>query len=377
MPLRLLLLSTPVGPLGSGRGGGVEMTVVSLAQVLVARGHRVAIAAPAESVLPKLLRDKHASPELVQIPGIWQPTAQHQAPTSLAVTSSAIANAWEYARQVQAQYDLLVNFAYDWLPFYLTPFLSTPVAHFISMGSLSPGKAAAEESLLAQGITHISLTFPGTLGAYTQSQADTFSHLLPADQWRILGGGLNIADYDYCDRPGNTLAWVGRISPEKGLEDAVSAAIMAGQPLKIFGQVEDLHYWQGIQQQIMRAAVPIDYCGFLPTLQLQRALGKCRALLMTPHWIEAFGLVAIEALACGVPVVAYRRGGPAEIVRSGKTGWLVTPDDVKGVVRAIARIDQISRAACRQQAETQYSLNAWGERFEQWFYQVVSSTISS
>ena len=377
MPLRLLLLSTPVGPLGSGQGGGVELTVVNLAQALATRGHQTVIAAPAGSVLPKRLQDHPDSLALVQIPGVWQPTAQHQRPTQLAVISSALANAWEYARQVQGAYDLLVNFAYDWLPFYLTPFLSTPIAHFVSMGSLRSDNTADSGNLLEQGMAQVSRAFPGTLGAYTWSQADTFSHLLPPDQWQILGGGIDMAGYDYCDRTGNALAWVGRIAPEKGLEDAVAAAIAAGQALKIFGKIEDPTYWQGIQQQMAQADAQIDYCGFLPTLQLQRALGNCRALLMTPHWIEAFGLVAIEALACGVPVIAYRRGGPAEIVRSGKTGWLVAPGDVRGVVEAIARIDQISRADCRQQAETLYSLSAWATRFEQWFDRIVSSTISS
>ena len=380
MPLRLLLLSTPVGPLGSGRGGGVELTVVNLAQALVRQSHRVAIAAPAGSVLPERLQDHFARLDLVQIPGAWQPTAQHQAAAQLAATGSALANAWEYARQRQGSYDLLVNFAYDWLPFYLTPFLSKPVAHFVSMGSLradNAADAADSGSLLEQGIAQVSHAFPGTLGAYTQSQANTFSHLLPVDQWQILGGGIDVAGYDYCDRPGNALAWVGRIAPEKGLEDAVAAAIAAGQPLKIFGKVEDAHYWQSVQQQMAQADAQINYCGFLPTSQLQRALGQCSALLMTPHWVEAFGLVTIEALACGVPVIAYCQGGPAEIVRSGQTGWLVAPGDVGGLVEAIARIDQISRADCRQQAETLYSLSAWGTRFEQWFDQIVSGIISS
>ncbi len=373
--LRLLLLSTPVGPLGSGRGGGVELTVINLARALTARNHRVAIAAPAGSVLSE--NDQSLGLEVIQIPGSWQPTAQQQTPTAQAGTSSVLANAWEYARQAQEQYDLLVNFAYDWLPFYLTPFLSTPVAHFVSMGSLTAGEVFPPESPLERMIAQISLAFPGTLGAYSRSQVETFDHFLPAEQWQILSGAVDITHYDYCDHPGNALAWVGRISPEKGLKDAVAAAVMAGQPLKIFGKVEDADYWHSIQQQITQADVAIDYCQFLPLSQLQMRLGQCRALLVTPRWVEAFGLVAIEALACGVPVIAYRRGGPAEIVRSGETGWLVTPDDVRGLVKAITRIDQINRASCRQQAETQYSLDAWVERFEHWFYRIISSTISS
>ncbi len=93
---------------------------------------------------------------------------------------------------------------------------------------------------------------------------------------------------------------------------------------------------------------------------------------MTPRWVEAFGNVAIEALACGVPVIAYRRGGPAEIVRSGKTGWLVEPDDVLGLVEAIGKIGECDRHACRRQAETEYSLTALAIRFEQWFESIIA-----
>ena len=337
--------------------------MINLAQVLAKRGHQVEIAAP---LISKGLDNSLV--ELVQIPGEWQVPAQRQSRSEPVVTGSALSNMWDYARQMQSRYDLLINFAYDWLPFYLTPFFETPVAHFVSMGSLS--------NAIDQAIAHTAKQHPGTLGAYTRSQADTFAQT-PANQWQILGSGIDIDRYDYCDRPNDTLAWVGRISPEKGLEDAVAAAVMANCPLKIFGKLENPTYWQSVQQFIAKAPVQIDYCGFLLTAELQKSLGQSRALLVTPHWTEAFGIVAIEALACGVPVIAYRQGGPAEIVRSGKTGWLVDPGDVMGLAEAIARIDQIDRRQCRHTAETMYSLTAWGDRFEQWFYQILSGMMGS
>ena len=366
-PLRLLLLSTPVGPLGSGLGGGVELTVTNLAKTLGHRGHQIAIAVPAGSTLPA---DVFAT--LIQIEGDWQLTAQTQDRTDSVVTHSALANAWEYARKTQSQYDLLLNFAYDWLPFYLTPFFGTPVAHFVSMGSLNN---AMDESIAAVA-SAAARSSVNLLGAYTKSQADTFTQI-PADRWQIMGCGLELSQYVYCDRPGNALAWVGRISPEKGLEDAIAAANLAHTPLKIFGKLEDPAYWNRVRSLINKADVAVDYCGFLPTAELQAALGQASALLVTPRWIEAFGLVVIEALACGVPVIAYRCGGPAEIVCDGETGWLVEPGDVSGLASAIARIDQIDRQRCRQKAETLYSLASWGEGFERWFYQILSGMMSS
>ncbi len=351
--LRLLFISTPVGPLGSGLGGGVELTLVNLVTALTQRGHQIAIAAPEGSQL--------AEAALVQIPGILQPTAHTQgrdAPATM-VDNAVLAHQLAYARRVQTDYDLIVNFAYDWLPFYLTPFFQTPIAHFVSMGSLS--------RLMDRAITQVHETFPGTLGAYTQAQIDTFPEGLT---WRLLSSAIDLSQYVYCDTPGPNLVWLGRISPEKGLEDAVAAAQATQIPLKILGKLEDTDYWQTIQNTYPEA--PIDYLGFLQTQQLQTIVRRCRGLLMTPRWVEAFGNVAIEALACGVPVVAYRRGGPTEIIDHGTTGWLVEPDNVEGLIKGIQQLDTIDRHSCRQQAETKYSLPALGKRFENWFETILN-----
>jgi UDP-glucose:tetrahydrobiopterin glucosyltransferase len=104
---------------------------------------------------------------------------------------------------------------------------------------------------------------------------------------------------------------------------------------------------------------------------LQKALGHCRGLLMTHKWVEAFGNVVIEAMACGVPVISYRRGGPAEIVEDGVTGWLVEPDCLDGLVAAIARLPELDRSACRRRAEMEYSMRAMGDRVEAWFYDIL------
>ncbi|NJL85717.1 MAG: glycosyltransferase family 4 protein [Leptolyngbyaceae cyanobacterium SM1_1_3] len=352
--LKLLLLSTPVGPLGSGLGGGVELTLTNLSQELRRRGHHLCVAAPAGSVLGDV--------PVIAIAGQLQPTAHtqgRQTPTVLP-DNAVLANMWDYARQVQDDYDLLVNFAYDWLPFYLMPFFRRPVAQFVSMGSLSTTMDAA--------VCQAAAKFPDSIGVYTRAQAETF----PCEaNWRILGSAVDLLLYDFCAQPQDYLVWLGRISPEKGLEDAIAAAQRSQKQLKILGKLEDQRYWDQIQQDYPTASV--DYLGFLPTAELQFVVRQAQALLMTPRWIEAFGNVAIEALACGVPVIAYRRGGPAEIVQPGKTGWLVAPDSVDGLVEAIARIDHLDRSACRQQAADEYSLEAWGDRFEQWFREILHS----
>jgi UDP-glucose:tetrahydrobiopterin glucosyltransferase len=345
--LQILFVSTPVGALGSGLGGGVELTLRNIALAMQQRGHRVQVLAPLGSVLPEI--------EVTPIAGALQPTAQTQGRQSLVCLpgDAVLANLWEAAYQMQHDYDLLLNFAYDWLPFYLTAFFSRPVAHLVSMGSLTD----AMDQVIARTLDR----FPGSIGVHSHAQAATFSF---GDRCRCLENGLDLSLYQFQAEPQNYLGWVGRIAPEKGIEDAIAAAQQAGKPLKIWGAMPDRQYWQSICEQFPENN--FSYEGFCSTSALQEGLGQCQGLLMTPKWIEAFGNVAIEALACGVPVIAYRRGGPAEIVESERTGWLVEPDNIAGLVEAIARLDQIDRQICRQQAEARFSLAAMGERVESW-----------
>ncbi|MDX2230506.1 MAG: glycosyltransferase family 4 protein [Leptolyngbyaceae cyanobacterium bins.349] len=352
--LKLLFLSTSVGPLGSGLGGGVELTLKNMARSLAQCGHHITVVAPAGSMLDDF--------SVIEILGDLQMTAQSEGRDAWITMpgNSVLAQMWDYARQVQDQYDLILNFAYDWLPFYLTPFFVHPVAHLVSMGSLTD----AMDQVIGQVIQQ----FPHAIAVHSRAQAETFAF---GDQCHILGNGFDLSQYTFCPTADNVLGWVGRLAPEKGLEDAVVVAEKTGIPLKIWGVMQDVAYWQDICDQYPNA--PVSYEGFLPTAELQQELGKCRALLMTPRWVEAFGNVAIEALACGVPVIAYDRGGPSEIVQPGQTGWLVSPDDVNGLVEAIAKLDQIDRAVCRQYVEAKYSLEAMGDRLEAWFSSILKA----
>ncbi|MEB3356645.1 MAG: glycosyltransferase family 4 protein [Synechococcales bacterium] len=352
--MRVLLVSTPVGPLGSGLGGGVELTLTNIAKALVLRGHAVGIIAPKGSQFP--------INNGIEVDGALQITAQVQgrgAPITLPA-NSVLENMWTCTRDLQQNFDVIINFAYDWLPFYLTPWFHRPIAHLVSMGSLTD----AMDEIIGKTVQN----FPGTVGVHSLAQAATFEF---GDRCRCLSNGLDLSGYTFQPQADRALAWVGRIAPEKGIEDAIAAAAQTQISLRIFGIQPDLAYWQRVCQQYPQA--PIDYRGFLPTHQLQQELGQCAALVMTPRWVEAFGNVAMEALACGVPVVAYRRGGPAEIVQDGVTGWLVEPDSVAGLVAAIARLDELDRHTCRQQAEASYSLEAMGGRVEQWLKDILTN----
>lgn len=350
--LKLLFLSTAVSPLGSGLGGGVELTLSNVTLSLLQRGHHVDVLAPQGSTLK--------GHRVIEIPGQLQNPPENQSRHYWTVLppNSALANMWEYARQVEKNYDLIVNFSYDWLPFFLTPFFTRPVAHLVTLASITDA--------MDDVIEKVATRFPGTIGVHSFAQAETYSF---SECCRCLPNSLDLSLYEFNNDPIQKLAWVGRISPEKGLEDAVTAAYKTGMRLKVYGMIQNEQYWQQLKTDFPWYV--IEYEGHWQTERLQKELGQCQALLVTPHSEDTLGNVAIEAMACGVPIVAYRRGDMTEIVRDGQTGLLVEPDDVFGLVNAVRRLGTLDRKACRLQAEKEFSLPALGERFEQWFKDIL------
>ena len=349
--MKLLVVSTPVGSLGSGRGGGVERTLASLVSGLLARGHSVTVLAGSGSQLP----DGCGRAQLWTVDGDDQPSWQHlshDAPVQLPA-DSLLANLWWRALESQDRFDVLLNLGYDWLPLWLTPLARTPLAHLVSMGSVSEA--------MDRVIARVSRSHPQHLAFHSASQAADFALSQPP---LLLGNGFDLNTYPFSPEPHNQLGWAGRVAPEKGLEDAAAAAAQLGLPLVVMGLVEDQAYGARVEASV--PAGTLIWRGFLDAAALKAELGRCRALLNTPKWNEAFGNVVVEALACGVPVATYARGGPGELVIEGSNGALARPDDVADLVAACRRALAIDRSACRRWAESQCSLAGFAERVERW-----------
>ena len=354
--MRILVVSTPVGALGSGLGGGVELTLGTLVAGLLAGGHAITVLAPEGSRLPPGC----GTASLWSEPGQPQPSWQHrsrQAPVEIPA-AGLLPRFWQRALECQAQFDLILNLSYDWLPLWLTRWFTTPLCHLISMGSVSE---AMDEVIEA-----VARWRPERLAFHTATQAADFR--LPGSP-RLVGNGFDLSAYELQRQPEAVLGWAGRLTPEKGLEDAARVAARLGMPLRVWGVRENEAYRTAVE-----AAVPagtIEWRGFLPTEAFQRQLGRCAVLLNTPKWNEAFGNVVVEAMACGVPVAAYARGGPGELVREGINGALAPADDLEALAAAVNRARGLDRASCRQWAERHHSRAAFTAKVEAWLSEVL------
>lgn len=148
--------------------------------------------------------------------------------------------------------------------------------------------------------------------------------------------------------PGKYLAFLGRISPEKRVDRAIEIAKCSGLPLKIAAKVDkaDAQYYAEIIEPLIRKSPHVDFIGEIGDDEKQLFLGGAIALLFPIDWPEPFGLVMIEAMACGTPVVAYKRGSVSEIIDPGRNGFTVT--SIEEAVSAVDQIGLISRQNCRQ-----------------------------
>ena len=355
--LKLVLVSTPIGYLGSGKGGGVELTLISLIRGLISLGHEVTLIAPENSSLP----EDCSRVQIKHLPGIDQSSWQHQnhnSPIKIPL-NAVLPRLWEAAIELGKNADAVLNFSYDWLPIWVSQFLDIEIFHLISMGNVS--------EVMKGVIKDVSINKPYKFAFHTYRQASDYK--LSQDPI-VVGNGFDMSNYKFQQNKFGPIGWAGRVAPEKGLEDAAKVAYSLGEKLLVWGLADDVKYVSKLKELFSDEI--IEFRGFLPTESFQNELGICRVLLNTPKWNEAYGNVVIESMACGVPVVAYDRGGPGELIQSGINGFVVPPDDIEAMKVAVSKIDRIERKNCRKFAEETASYKIFAKKIEEWIINGIS-----
>lgn len=186
---------------------------------------------------------------------------------------------------------------------------------------------------------------------------------LPFAHWLgTVHHGLPTGLYPFHPGQGRYLAFLGRISPEKGLESAIDIALASGLPLKIAAKVDrdDRLYFSDVIKPRLDHPL-IEYVGEIGDAQKASFLGNALALLFPIDWPEPFGLVMIESMACGTPVIARRRGSVPEVMRHGVSGFMFEKDDEAAAL--VGRIGEIDRAGCRRHFEARFGARRMAEDY--------------
>ena len=196
------------------------------------------------------------------------------------------------------------------------------------------------------------------------SISDSQRQPLPGANWlATVHHGLAAERYVFSERPtGSYLAFLGRLSPEKGCDAAIRLAKRAGLPLHIAAKVDraDRVYFETVVQPLLDDPL-IKYVGEIGDDGKSEFLGNALALLFPIDWPEPFGLVMIEAMACGTPVIAYDRGAVPEVVQHGVSGFIV--DSEEQALQAIGRVGQLDRRAIRTSFERRFAAKAMARAY--------------
>jgi glycosyltransferase involved in cell wall biosynthesis len=178
---------------------------------------------------------------------------------------------------------------------------------------------------------------------------------LPRSNWQgTVYHGLPLGLYACGREPEDYLAFIGRISPEKRLDRAIEIAARSGMKLRIAAKTDaaDRDYMEQVIRPMLRNS-SAECIGEIGEKEKNDFLGKAYALLFPIDWPEPFGLVIIEAMACGTPIIAFRCGSVPELIEEGVTGYIV--DDIEGALEAIAKIPTFDRRRCRKVFEERFS----------------------
>jgi glycosyltransferase involved in cell wall biosynthesis len=307
--------------------GGTERVVSYLTDELVRQGHDVTLFASADSVTKAKLRPVCDRALRLEGKKVIDPIAHH-------------IRMIEMVAQEATKFDV-VHFHIDYLHF--------PVTRRQKMNSVTTLHGRLDIPELGPlyqefwDMNLVSISNAQRLPLIWANWIGTVHHGLPEDL------------YKPTTTPSSYLAFLGRISPEKRVDRAIEIATRLEMPIKIAAKVDaaDNEYFEAKIRKLLDHPL-VEYVGEIGEREKGQFLGNAAALLFPIDWPEPFGLVMIEAMACGTPVIAYRLGSVPEIIDEGTTGFMV--NNIDEAVKAVGRLNSIDRTICRRVFEERFSV---------------------
>jgi glycosyltransferase involved in cell wall biosynthesis len=316
--------------------GPWESVVSLLTEGLVSRGYDVTLFATGDSETSGKLHAvcaKGYEEDRTLDPKVWE--CLH------------ISEVFEHAKE----YDLIHNH-FDFLPLTYSGLVSTPVLTTIHGFSSTKVYSLYEK-------------YNGKVYYVSISHADRLPSL---DYAATVYHGICLEQFTYQPNPGDYLLFFGRIHPDKGTKEAIEIAQKVKMKLIVAGIIQDQRYFEKcVQPHINNDA--ITYVGSAGPLLRNKLLARAYALLHPIKFDEPFGLSVIESLACGTPVIAFRKGSMPEIIEHGDTGFLVS--DVQEAVQAIPKILAIDRRQCRKTVEERFMADIMVENYIKVYHKIL------
>lgn len=336
--MRIAVISTPfirVPPVGYG---GTELFCYELSEELRSRGHDVTLFTTGDSVTSCRRRSLYHHAQ-------WPPEPPDEVNHA----------AWAFAEIEREAFDVVQLNSPLGVPF--ARFVSVPIVH-----TIHHHREEAFSRLFAahQGIFYVAIS-------HRQLELET-----PVARAAVIHHGLSPERYPESDHDDGYLLHLGRYAPEKGTHLAIDAARAAGLPIKLAGRTHrpDAAYFERHVAPRL-AEEGVEELGEADHARKVALLRGARALLCPLQWEEPFGLVAIEAMLCGTPVLGFARGSFPEIVDDGVTGYLVPDGDVTALARLARSIAGFDRLACARRARERFSTRVMVDAYEQLYQRIL------
>jgi glycosyltransferase involved in cell wall biosynthesis len=336
-PLRIAQVAPPMERVPPKAYGGTERVVFELVKELDHRGHDVTTFASGDSEMP----GRH----VVTVPEALRPIGYNgDASPYFYLTMSAVL-------ERAGQFDI-VHSHLEWASVLLSKIAPLPVVSTFH-GRLDLPWAAETFADAPHGLVAIS-----------QNQASTH----PGVDWAgIVHNGLTLDDSPFDRRRGDSLCFVGRVAAEKGIIEAIEIAKATGRPIRIAAKVgpsgpERDYYLDVFKPYLEAAGSSVEYLGEIEQAERDALFAESYAALMPGSWPEPFGLVAIEALACGTPVIARRVGALPEIIREGVDGWF--GDDIAELAYRVDQVADLDRAEISRSVRDRFSATRMTDGYE-------------
>lgn len=349
--MNIAILAPPYLPIPPPLYGGTERIVSLLTEGLVKRGHEVTLFASGDS---------KTEAKLVS----FFPKALGNSGLGKGDNAKPLAH-YNACYDRASQFDIIHSHG-QYVSLKGAAGLATPVL-FTMHGSYYPGETTEEKrAMLAQ---HKSLNYISISNNQRGGMPDL--HFVAT-----VYNALDISEYLFVPKNNSDyLLWVGRVSPKKGALEAIQTAKEVGLRLEMAAAIDpiDRTYFERLIKPHVDG-VGVVYHGEIGSDALGELYGGAWAVLYPISWHEPFGLVMIESMACGTPVVAYNCGSVPEIIENGKTGYVVEPaEGIDGLARAVQKIGFIDRAACRARVETHFSSHIMIDGYERAYQKVLTS----
>jgi glycosyltransferase involved in cell wall biosynthesis len=318
------------------RYGGTERVVASLVDELTRRGHEVTLFASGDST---------SDAELVSVTETslrGDPDAKDRLAPHIGELGMAFKRATEFD---------IIHCHVDYVAFPASRLSPTPTLHTLHGRLDLPDLVSVFKELDDLPLVSISDAQREPLRELALNWVGTVYH------------GLRTEDYPSSAEPGRYLAFCGRMSPEKRPDLAIEVAQRAGMPLKILAKVDESerdYFEREIEPMLKRPGV--EFLGEVDELQRNQLLSEALALLFPIDWPEPFGLVMIEAMVTGTPVITRPRGAAPEVVAHGRTGFIA--ESLDDLVAAVKRADTLDRRECRRHVESRFSVRRMVDDYE-------------